>query len=270
MGRQQRRLPEQATGFHERAPWARGLLLDLGVSIAMALFLTVTRAFGLDEIALPKRLLYWLLMAVGTSLIGGAIFRAVERYPALTGRRWAIWAVSALLMTLVFTPLIWGLTGLLIEPVALRHLPGFAPVVLLVVAATTGVRMLIEVATPTKAVAPEDESGSPAPATPLLDSLPVGFRTARILALQAEGHCLRVYTTAGRTLIWKSLAQAMAEVGALDGRRVHRAWWVARDAVVREERAGRGALLTLSDGARTPVSRTRLAELRAEGWLPGV
>jgi DNA-binding LytR/AlgR family response regulator len=56
------------------------------------------------------------------------------------------------------------------------------------------------------------------------------------------------------------------ELGAL-GRRVHRSWWVAADAVEGVERDGQRLLLRLSDNRCVPVGRTYRDGLRRDGWL---
>jgi hypothetical protein len=85
-------------------------------------------------------------------------------------------------------------------------------------------------------------------------------------ALEMEDHYLRVHTSAGNDLILYRLNDALAEVAGLDGRQVHRSYWVAREAVATTERDGRRRLLVLKNGLKVPVSRANLSELRGAGW----
>jgi DNA-binding LytR/AlgR family response regulator len=50
--------------------------------------------------------------------------------------------------------------------------------------------------------------------------------------------------------------------------RVHRSWWVARDAVTGTLRRGRGLALLLSNGIEVPVSRS-YADAVKSARLPG-
>jgi DNA-binding LytR/AlgR family response regulator len=86
----------------------------------------------------------------------------------------------------------------------------------------------------------------------------------RLLCLEQEDHYLRVHTTTGRALIHARMADAARELGA-EGLRVHRSWWVARDAVAALERPGDGRLqLRLTDGRVVPVGKTYRDRVRAD------
>ncbi len=85
--------------------------------------------------------------------------------------------------------------------------------------------------------------------------------------LESEDHYLRLHTPLGSGLILLRLSDALGEVAGLDGLRVHRSWWVARAAVSGLERSGRKASLILKNGAKVPISRSYLRELREAGWL---
>jgi len=106
-------------------------------------------------------------------------------------------------------------------------------------------------------------SGSRAP---FLDRLPPKLKGARVLAVQAEDHYLRVHTSAGDDLILLRLADAERELESLDGLRVHRSWWVARDAVADVTRADGRMTLKLVNGVEAPVSRTYARAVRDAGW----
>ena len=67
-------------------------------------------------------------------------------------------------------------------------------------------------------------------------------------------------------LVLMDFAGALARVSGLEGRRVHRSWWVARAAVVGVRRGDGRAMLTLAGGPSAPVSRRYATELRSAGW----
>jgi hypothetical protein len=118
--------------------------------------------------------------------------------------------------------------------------------------------------------------GGPAPAPPAtpdirrpaLDPIYVKMRPevrGPILAVQAEAHFIRVYTTRGQDLIHHRFGDAVQALAALGGERVHRSWWVAADAI--DQRASSGALLRLVNGVEVPVGRTYMMDARRAGML---
>jgi DNA-binding LytR/AlgR family response regulator len=63
------------------------------------------------------------------------------------------------------------------------------------------------------------------------------------------------------------LSDAVVELEGLEGARVHRSWWVARDAVTDARRGDGKATLTLENGVEAPVSRAYARALREAGWF---
>jgi DNA-binding LytR/AlgR family response regulator len=113
----------------------------------------------------------------------------------------------------------------------------------------------------------ETHASSPgaAPAR-FLDRLPPRLRGARLLAVQAEDHYLRLHTDRGSDLILMRLSDALAELEGLEGAQTHRSWWVARDAVASVARGDGRAALTLDGDITAPVSRRYAKALREAGW----
>lgn len=109
---------------------------------------------------------------------------------------------------------------------------------------------------------PERRAGSP-----LAEKLDPLHRRADLIALMSEDHYLRVHTSAGDSLVRLSLGEALTAVAQIDGARVHRSWWVARDAVDRIEKSSGRMRLVLSNGVKAPVSRSQTAHLRDAGWF---
>ncbi len=100
-----------------------------------------------------------------------------------------------------------------------------------------------------------------------MERLPRSLRSAELLAVQAEDHYLRVYTTLGEALILMRLSDALVELAGAGGLQTHRSWWIARAAVADVVREGRQATLVLKSGCRAPVSRARLKELHSLNWF---
>lgn len=88
-----------------------------------------------------------------------------------------------------------------------------------------------------------------------------------VLCLQMEDHYVRAHGRDGSRLVHASLGRAAAELKGVEGMQVHRSWWVARDAVESVLEDNRNIRLRLRNGLEAPVGRTRIAALRAAGWL---
>ena len=84
----------------------------------------------------------------------------------------------------------------------------------------------------------------------------------QLYALQAEQHYIRVIGSAGESLIRYRMSDAVDEAElAFEGLRVHRSWWIAKDAAVAIKKHGRERRVVLPDGREVPVSRTYLGAL---------
>ena len=84
-----------------------------------------------------------------------------------------------------------------------------------------------------------------------------------VLCLQMEDHYVRIHRPGGSTIELMPMGAAIARYGRPDGLRVHRSWWVARDAVQKIEREGRKHRLVLNGGLKVPVARGSVALLRS-------
>ena len=120
-------------------------------------------------------------------------------------------------------------------------------------------------APPPPAVSPSTPAPAATPPDGFETRLPPGFGS--LLALKGEDHYVRAIGAHREELILQRLGDAIAELPAGTGLRVHRSWWVARAAVARVERDGRTARLILTNGTEAPVSRDNMARLREAGWL---
>lgn len=103
--------------------------------------------------------------------------------------------------------------------------------------------------------------------SPLLDKIP-SHLGSDIMCLKMEDHYLRVYTSKGNALILMRIGDAVKMLRGIDGMRVHRSWWVARNAVVRVRIERNNHWLVMRNGLEIPVSRNRRPILEASGW-PG-
>ena len=87
-----------------------------------------------------------------------------------------------------------------------------------------------------------------------------------VLCLQMEDHHVRAYTAVGSSLYFAAMRDVVDQLGPR-GLQVHRSWWVAHDAVAGWTGDARGVELDLTNGLKVPVARSRIAAIRAAGWL---
>jgi len=121
---------------------------------------------------------------------------------------------------------------------------------------------------------PQPEAGPPATSPPAAEvpkeTRPPFIERVRperrgaLLALEAEGHYLRVHTDAGSDLILYRLSDALLELAGEDGAQVHRSWWVAARALSDKRHRDH---LQLVNGIEVPVSRSFRIMARHRGWL---
>lgn len=233
----------------------------LGLSL-LGLFLALFQAFGADHGYLWRDLIYWQMAMLGGGVIAALIEPPIHR--RLGGRPRLFAVVQTLAMTPPITVWIWMLANLFHGlDWRLGVLPAIAASVLVVNAAVVILAWLLRTVI-----------ARPATAAPFPDAAPPAIRAklaprlarARLIAVQAEDHYLRVHTEAGSDLILMRLGDALAALAGHDGLQVHRSWWVARRSVEATRwRKGRGTL-TLEGGLDVPVSETFAAGVRATDW----
>jgi DNA-binding LytR/AlgR family response regulator len=237
---------------------------ETALLLAMGLFLGLLGPFGTIERGPLIRMTYWPIVIVGGGVIGIAIDLLVTRR---TTGFWLRLAADSLLMTLPVTALVWEVSGLMLGPPADQ--PHLAGLVFQVFVISFGVMLLRQLAWRgvwTQRSAPEAEIQAEA-ADAFRRRLSAKRRAARLLAVEAEDHYLRVHTDAGDELITARFSDALLELGGLAGYQTHRSWWVAAGAIEAVRwRRGRGEL-RLATGLTAPVSRTHTAVLKREGWF---
>ncbi|MEM6473080.1 MAG: LytTR family DNA-binding domain-containing protein [Planctomycetota bacterium] len=95
----------------------------------------------------------------------------------------------------------------------------------------------------------------------LTQKFPPQLRGSRPFALAADGHYVRVYTTAGEGLVTMKFEDALRAVVGIDGFQTHRSWWVARDEVVDLRPNGSSSEISMTSGLKVPVSRRKRASV---------
>ena len=236
----------------------------LAIAVVAGTFMTAVGAFGTDQLPIMTRLGYWigviLVGAVGGIAMGAVTDRGgwFEDRPLLEG------AIIVMALTAPLTFVIWLISSFAFRGTELRRpdLLFFLGPVFLVSCAMTALNYF---AGRSPAETHKAEEGAPPPR--FLDRLPARLKGAELFAVEAEDHYLRIHTSKGQDLILMRLSDAVVELEGLEGARVHRSWWVARQAVAAARRGDGRAVLTLKDGASAPVSRAYARALRDAGWF---
>lgn len=251
-----------------RGEWeaARRGVVDLAVLVAIGLLMGFLGPFASERAPVVGRYVYWMICMVGGGLIGIMADDLLSRRMAVTWRRVAV-------VSVLMTPAV-SLLVLTTEHLLMGAPFGGAgyqqllwqvwPILLAVLVVRTLVwrRLPARVETRTVVAPPLPE----AEAT-FRRRLSAKRRGARLIAIEAHDHYLKVHTDAGEELITLRFADALKELARAHGWRVHRSWWVAADAVegVRWRR-GLGEIRLVS-GLMAPVSRTYAPTLKEAGWF---
>jgi hypothetical protein len=254
----------------------RQILIELAVMVAIGVVLALIGPFGSFAASFGWRLLYWVPLIVA----GYLIYRPIGAAAGWLGHRLELpigpmWVVATLVATVPMTVLVWAAScsGVCRVPDSVDRALIWYGQVLVIGGAVT---LLLYLRRPQDVAAPSrEEERSPqhpsasiavVPRPPFLDRLPPHLGTD-LIALEMEDHYVRAHTAMGSDLILMRMRDAIAELAAVPGMQVHRSWWVAQAAVAAVERDGRNVRLELTNGLRAPVSRERVAALRAAGWL---
>ncbi|HLZ75997.1 LytTR family DNA-binding domain-containing protein [Phenylobacterium sp.] len=212
-----------------------------------------------------SRIPYWLLCIAGGGAVGVAVDAWLSRRMANSWRRVAL---TSLLITVPAALLVVALSEVF-EPARLRPTlsPRFLGQVLVVAVLVMGVRALAR-RTPATVVRTRIVVAPPLPEAEAAfrRRLSSKRRTARLIAVQAEDHYLRVHTDAGAELLTMRFADALEALAGAAGFQTHRSWWIAGDAIegIRWRRGAGDA--HLAGGLVAPVSRAHAAVLKSAGW----
>lgn len=228
-----------------------------GAMAGVAGILGIAGPFGTETFfSLVPRIGYWAAMvwtSYGVGLLAGHLIAPwiPRRWPVAVGVV-SSGTVIGLAVTLAVFLVNFLVAGFVPD---LQNLPGFVLTVIAIAIIVTALHQILE----GRPDAPE--------APPLLERLKLENR-GRLVALSVEDHYVRVRTTAGEEMLLMRLGDAIREIGATDGLKVHRSHWVAASEITAARREGDRAILTMTHGPEIPVSRSNLAQLRDRGVLP--
>lgn len=245
---------------------ARRWGVDLAMLVAIGLLMGFLGPFGSDRIPDAYRYIYWMICMVGGGVIGITADELLSRRMASGWRRVAVVSVlmtpAVSLLVLSTEHLLMG--GRLDWHGFMRLLWQVWPILLAVMA----VRALVWRRSPARV----ETRTIIAPPLPEAEAvfrrrLSAKRRAARLIAIEAHDHYLKIHTDAGVELVALRFGDALEELAGAHGWRVHRSWWVAADAV-EDVRWRRGVgELRLVGGLTAPVSRTYGPVLKEAGWF---
>ncbi len=232
---------------------------ELALMAAVGVLLAFLAPYDSGDQPLALRMVYWLVLIVGGGVIGIA-------FDVTVGLRlkgfWARLLADCVLMT-PFVSLLVVLVAHLMYGAhwSVRDAGSLLFQVFMICVLVMALRQLAWREAPPMALAETAESFEA-----FRRRLSAKRREAKLLAVEAEDHYLRVHTDAGEELITARFGDALQELAAAPGFRTHRSWWVAACAIdgVRWSR-GRGEL-RLTTGLVVPVSRSQAQALKAAGW----
>lgn len=245
--------------------WHRGRS-ELLLLIAIGLFMGAIGPFGTDAVAPMMRFTYWLICMIGGGLIGVLIDHLLQQRVGTIGTRLLATSVA---MTPFVTLLVLATGQVFIhQRMGWDAFLDLLGKVLVISLGAMAIRMLvwrrlppvIETRTIIEAPLPEAEAA-------FRRRLSARRRAARLVAVEAHDHYLRIHTDSGTELVTMRFADALAELAQAHGYRVHRSWWVAAEAIEGVVWKRGGGDVRLKGGLVAPVSRSHVQVLRRAGWF---
>jgi hypothetical protein len=238
------------------------LALDLLLLAGVGLLMSELGPYRTVDAPAFVRTAYWLLAAIGAGLFGIAL-------DSLLGPRirsfWLRIVTVAAAMTPPVTLYVYALNAIMLDlPRRWWLMPQlawqvFAVALLIMALRTLAWRRVVETRTLVMPPLPEAERN-------FRLRLSARRRSAKLIAIEAEDHYVRVHTDAGSELLSMRFSEAVDELALAHGFRLHRSWWAPADAIqaVRWTRGGGEA--RLAGGITAPVSRSCAGALKQAGW----
>lgn len=244
---------------------ARRAAGELALFAAAGVVMAMLGPYETYRLPTSLRLVYWTACLVGGGTIGIAVDAALVR--AVPKATWRVLASAVAMTTPVtvfvfaigmplgfqtptrggFSMLLWQVFVISLPIMAIRALTRRGP------------QTIVETRTVVEAPLPEAEAA-------FRRRLSAKRRFARLIAVEAEDHYLRVHTDGGDELLTMRFGDALAELSRANGLQVHRSWWVAADAIEGVAWRRGGGELRLQGELSAPVSRTYAPGVKAAGW----
>ncbi|MDT8329135.1 MAG: LytTR family DNA-binding domain-containing protein [Roseovarius sp.] len=239
-------------------------LLTVAVSIAVVV---IAGPFGTYEtMSLATRIAYW-SMAILSGLLVAYLSRATMA--TMFGKRRPILfdLGAGLMVSVILTPLIWGLRAS-IDPVLDLHQLSLPSIALNIFVISWGIFVLRrQIGLEQPSGYRRHDAGEDLP-MPRLHRRLSDLEGVEIMRLSANDHFVDVSTDRGVETLRLRLGDAIDEMDPIKGICTHRSHWVALSAVVGVENADANkTFVILRNGDRVPVSRKYRPRLVEAGLL---
>jgi len=228
---------------------------------AVIMVLTVAGPFGTNEfLGHAERFVYWSVEAILTFFCGlvsaTAAFIGLEKF---IKKRWLVKLLSGLAPAIPVSLIVWTSNVFVFGP-ELANLKTYVFMLgncLVISVAITVIYYQIREIHNSEQPAPAPESDKPR----FLKRLPVELGT-NLLHASSQDHYVHAVTDRGSHMVLMRFTDAVEELSAMEGLRIHRAHWVAKSAVRKPVRNDGRLYVETVDGEQFPVSRTYLKEAR--------
>ena len=249
--------------------------LTLFIWLASVVMATIAAPFETSSI-MPwtLRALYWLIV-VSLSVVVGYGARAVSLTVVGKASPILLDAMMVVLMTIVFSPIVWLITEAALPTLAERppNLARFAGYVMMcTLVVVIGRRMAPGFEDQGYTFLPDPmpapvERGDSTEDPRLLRRLAPEVR-GNVYRLTANDHFVEIATENGAESLRMRLVDAIGEMEPVEGYCVHRSHWVAHEAIVRVERENAHKIFViLANNDRIPVSRKYRRNVEKAGWI---
>jgi len=251
----------------------------LGVSIALGVLFAALGPEGTTKHGVIPSLFQWLAQAIIPMALCIAAHLALHQSATFDRLNpWLKLLASGCLGAFLFAPIAYGIDLVLVEwpEPGTSHLSGWldelgaviVPVAFTWVAINApfqlGYSLRREVnAAPEAPIHPPPPPPSVPTVEPFFLSLVPEMRRGEVIHMKSELHYLSVATPKGQSLILYTLRDAIRELPPNAGVQTHRSHWANLAHVKDFEADGRLAELTMSNGAKVPVSRSKVKQLKA-------
>jgi len=89
----------------------------------------------------------------------------------------------------------------------------------------------------------------------------------QLLYMSMQDHYVNVVTSRGQELLLMRLSDAMKEAAGVDGLKIHRSHWIAREGIKRVDRQSGNYVVEMLDGTKLPISRGQIQAAKDAGII---
>ena len=239
----------------------KGLLVDYRFWVSLAAvtaILAISAPFSTgDTLSFGELVAYWGLISCATFIPAVVVSKAIGLSLSARGwPEWTGWATGGIAAGLPVTTIVLVVNSMVFTDSITSNQPLWLFALQCTTISLAIVAVFYIVEGPNEPPEPV-KTASPETLCPLISRLSPETGSD-IISLQAQDHYVDVVTTRAHEMLLMRLADAESEMGAVDGARLHRSWWVAAGHARRIERDGDRVSLVLSDDRRVPVARGKL------------